>query len=170
MNTEQGTLWIRIQNINLDPIRFNLANRDEGEGSWEVKKIDEVETHYRQFLFLTQVAESSCSLVPSLEIDQFWHTHILDTSKYMEDCQNAFGCYLHHFPYFRVSDKKGQSDLMKAFLGTALLFEEFFGEIPSSYSCTEGSNSERKSKKAHCCGMDFRQLVVSERPALSRAA
>ena len=37
-------------------------------------------------------------LVPTLEIDEFWHNHILYTQRYTEDCLNIFGHYLHHEP------------------------------------------------------------------------
>lgn len=170
MNSDQSALWGRIQNMNLDPIRFSLANRDNGEGSWEVSKIDEVETLYRQYLFLTQVAEYGCSIVPSFEIDQFWHTHILDTAKYMEDCKNTFGSYLHHFPYFRVKGEQGHSDLQDAFLSTGELFKQFFGEIPLAYSCSNDTSVGQKNRKANCCGIesDRRHVAVLERPMLRR--
>ncbi len=36
--------------------------------------------------------------IPFMAIDITWHTHILFTEKYFEDCGNIFGFYLHHSP------------------------------------------------------------------------
>ena len=37
-------------------------------------------------------------IVVSKDVDEFWHTHILHTMKYTEDCERVFGTYLHHNP------------------------------------------------------------------------
>jgi len=35
----------------------------------------------------------------SKDVDEFWHTHILQTMKYHRDCETVFGKYLHHNPH-----------------------------------------------------------------------
>src|SRR5262249_32283630 len=35
----------------------------------------------------------------SQDVDEFWHTYILQTLKYSEDCERVFGTYLHHAPH-----------------------------------------------------------------------
>jgi hypothetical protein len=35
---------------------------------------------------------------PSQDVDEFWHTHILDTEKYAGDCGSYFGRFIHHHP------------------------------------------------------------------------
>ena len=37
--------------------------------------------------------------VPTIDIDLFWHQHILDTRAYAKDCQKVFGQFLHHFQF-----------------------------------------------------------------------
>ena len=39
-------------------------------------------------------------LVPTISIDKIWHFHILQTNQYILDCNNIFGCYMHHNPQF----------------------------------------------------------------------
>jgi hypothetical protein len=52
---------------------------------------------YKNFLYLTK-KHLPVALVPTREIDEFWHNHILSTQHYFRDCANIFGHYLHHQP------------------------------------------------------------------------
>jgi len=67
------------------------------------------------------------SLVPSKDIDAFWHQHILDTKKYAEDCDMIFGYFLHHFPYFGIRGEDDARSLKEAFADTKKLFLDYFG-------------------------------------------
>jgi hypothetical protein len=49
-------------------------------------------------------------ILPSKDVDEFWHTHILQTMKYADDCQAVFGAFLHHNPHI---GKLSQADLNK---------------------------------------------------------
>ena len=63
-------------------------------------------------------------LVPTKDMDEFWHMHILHTKFYMKDCQNLFGRYLHHTP----SDEHGVSELRDGFNRMLQLYKDCFGE------------------------------------------
>jgi hypothetical protein len=68
------------------------------------------------------------AVAPLMDVDTFWHYHILDTMKYAQDCQAVFGYFLHHFPYVGL---RGQDDLAAhARMGERMrdLYEETFGE------------------------------------------
>jgi hypothetical protein len=70
------------------------------------------------------------SVVPTHDIDEFWHQHILDTRKYAEGCQNALGQFLHHFPYFGMRGDEDRNNLDKSFRQTRELHAQLFvGEI-----------------------------------------
>src|ERR1700722_5513920 len=58
---------------------------------------DFCELHYKRWLFLRRKHEGK-QLPPTGDIDILWHAHILDTSRYREDCELIFGYYLHHYP------------------------------------------------------------------------
>jgi hypothetical protein len=80
---------------------------------------------YRNYLFLIKKYDNM-SLPPSEDIDEMWHNHILDTNKYIEDCKNIFGTYLHHYPYFGIDKKTNLNDLDNAFKNTQdLHYQEF---------------------------------------------
>ena len=118
------------RNLDLEPIKFSLTKREEGAG-WSLDKTEALEVWYRRFLYLVSLYPEKV-IVPSKDIDIFWHTHILDTQKYMADCKNLFGRYYHHFPYFGMRGEKDRSNLEDAFRKTEELYLQHFGESPLS--------------------------------------
>lgn len=69
---------------------------------------------YKKFLFLL-CKYSTDALVPSRDIDEFWHNHILYTKNYINDCQQIFGYYLHHEP---ASPKDNPQELIEGYQRT----------------------------------------------------
>jgi hypothetical protein len=116
--------------LNLEPIKFSLALREEGPG-WSLEKIETLENWYRRFLFLVHLFPEKI-IIPTKDIDIFWHTHILDTQKYMTDCESLFGGYFHHFPYFGMRGKEDRRNMEKVFNETEELYLTIFGESPLS--------------------------------------
>jgi len=87
--------------LDLNPIKMKLMHVPSGEG-WSEQRADAVETEYRRFLFLMKKYPDA-GAAPTVDVDTFWHYHILDTMKYARDCQAAFGFFLHHYPYVGMS-------------------------------------------------------------------
>jgi hypothetical protein len=68
-------------------------------------------------------------LPPSVEIDEFWHNHIIHTAKYYQDCLFICGEYLHHQPQHSVTNQVTQSEFKKLFEEeTQKLYRKEFGE------------------------------------------
>ncbi len=86
-----------IDQLNLNRIIVKAMDENTGLG-WEQVFTEEVSVLYRVFLFLCKMYPQEI-IVPTKEVDEFWHLHILDTQNYHLDCQQIFGHYLHHFPY-----------------------------------------------------------------------
>jgi hypothetical protein len=65
---------------------------------------------------------------PLVDVDTFWHYHILDTMKYARDCEQAFGYFLHHYPY--VGMRGGDDEQFRLDSGERMreLYEATFGE------------------------------------------
>jgi len=119
-----------IQALDLDPIKFKLMDPEEGQG-WSREYVDQMAIEYKRFLTLS-VKYPEETIAPSKDIDKFWHGHILDTMKYAEDCQNVFGYFLHHFPYFGMRGEEDAANLAEAGKTTNRLYEKEFGEaVPS---------------------------------------
>ena len=109
-------------------IDFSLiVNKIVTHLQWRRKDAEKICVLYRNFLFLQKKYGANQPLPPSEEIDEFWHNHILDTKKYREDCQNIFGYYQDHYPYFGIDGKTNLNDLNNAFENTQALHELEFG-------------------------------------------
>lgn len=116
--------WI-LTDLDLEPILIKAMDAEEGHG-WTFDFACRVAQEYRRFLVLC-LEHPSDPIVPSSLVDDFWHLHILDTQKYIDDCQQCFGSMLHHFPYFGMRGKKDAANLREAWLKTLALYQSTFG-------------------------------------------
>lgn len=86
-----------IDQLDLRRLVAKSMDPDSGYG-WHIDLAMDVTDLYRAFLFLCQRYPDEI-IVPTREVDDFWHLHILDTRNYIADCNLIFGHYLHHYPY-----------------------------------------------------------------------
>jgi hypothetical protein len=117
-----------IEALDLGPIKFKLMDPEEGEG-WTRELVEHMETQYKRYLTLVAKYPRE-AIAPGKDVDRFWHAHILDTRKYIDDCERVFGCYLHHFPYFGMRGADDAAALAKAGERTRELYEAEFGAEP----------------------------------------
>lgn len=109
---------------------MKLMHVESGEG-WSALRADAVETEYRRFLFLMKKypdAEAS----PTVDVDTFWHYHILDTMKYARDCEAVFGYFLHHYPYVGIGADADEGDHAAAGERMRAIYEAEFGAAPAA--------------------------------------
>jgi hypothetical protein len=67
------------------------------------------------------------------DVDEFWHTHILQTIKYTDDCEAVFGRYLHHTPHVgEVTDADLERRAALAEKTRQLYQAEFGSELDST--------------------------------------
>ncbi|MGK5044858.1 glycine-rich domain-containing protein [Janthinobacterium sp. GB4P2] len=115
-----------IADLNLDAIKVKLMHRESGEG-WSLEKANAVEFEYRRFLILMkQFPEEETA--PLMDVDTFWHYHILDTLKYAADCEQVFGYFLHHFPYIGLRGEDDEAAHQRVGERMKQLYEQTFGE------------------------------------------
>jgi len=108
-----------------------ISGRMENIPEWSKEKVALAEKEYRRFLYLIKMYPEE-SMVPSEEVDEFWHHHILDTRKYADDCQTLFGQFLHHNPNLA----KGSDALNKLFARTQELYRKSFeNDVVMSAAC-----------------------------------
>jgi hypothetical protein len=120
-STDLETVKNYIYNIDFSQIISKMVTRD----GWIQEDAQETCKQYRNYIFLNK-KYSDILLPPSLDIDLFWHEHILDTQKYIYDCNIIFGRYLHHYPYFGIDGKSTESDVEQQFkIMQDLYFNEF---------------------------------------------
>jgi len=127
-STQASGLLRPIEPLDLSMIRMKLMDPEEGK-AWSETYAERVETEYRRYLALSLLYGAK-SIVPSCDVDVFWHYHILDTEAYATDCDHVFGYFLHHFPYFGMRDPEDAQALVTAYAETLALYEAHFGPAP----------------------------------------
>jgi hypothetical protein len=88
-----------------------------------------MEQEYRRFLAM-HLAHPDAEIVPCHLVDEMWHGHILDTIAYREDCEELFGEFLDHYPYFGMQSDEEVQALNDAYADTLEIYEREFGEPP----------------------------------------
>lgn len=120
----------KIDDLDLSMVKMKLCLPLEKEGKgWTQEEAVTAELWYKRFLTLCAIYPHE-DIVPTHQIDAIWHAHILDTRAYIADCQEIFGGYLHHFPYFGLRDEQDAQDLADSFQITCERFIRHFGESP----------------------------------------
>jgi hypothetical protein len=114
-----------IAALDLNPIKTKLMHKESGEG-WSLGYANAVETEYRRFLYLMK-AFPHVQTAPRVDVDTFWHYHILDTMKYARDCEQAFGYFVHHYPYLGLVGDNGAEMQQQAGERMRELYESTFG-------------------------------------------
>ena len=115
-----------IRELDLRRIMWKMADSEEG-GGYAKETLEEAETGYRRFLQL-HLLFPGMEIVPTKMIDKVWHQHILDTKAYSRDCQEIFGSFLHHYPYFGMNGEEDQENLQRCFEKTQEAWIGVFGE------------------------------------------
>src|SRR5258708_420386 len=153
-----------IQALDLESVKIRAIDPKLGEG-WTREYAEGIEQGYRTYLtMLAKYPEHAEDILLSKDVDEFWHTHILQTIKYTEDCEAVFGKYLHHAPHI---GEVTQADVEKR---TALaektrhLYEREFGNARDYNAAWAGISV--KAEDAAMSGAAIR----AERAAMSGAA
>jgi hypothetical protein len=113
-----------IEQLDLNYIIEAMCSPSYALPRWTVSDATRCLRLYKNFLFL-QKKHLPESLVPSRQIDEFWHNHILYTKNYLHDCLNIFGHYLHHQP---ASPNEDSQYLVQHYLKTKAFYFAEFGE------------------------------------------
>jgi hypothetical protein len=124
-NNEVLVFMRDIKELDLTMIKAKLNDKEEGLG-WNKELCNEIEIEYKRFLALKRRYPEK-EIVPNSLIDKFWHQHILDTSKYADDCLNLFGYFVHHYPYFGMNGRQDAQNLIDAFEETKEIYRKHFG-------------------------------------------
>jgi len=103
---------------------------DQSTTFWQEAQAEVAVAEYRKFLALKMLTTGT--LVPCKDVDEVWHTHILFTKKYFDDCEALFGRYLHHEPLEDYKDIALLSDSYRVMISKYELI--FDTKIPDIWS------------------------------------
>jgi hypothetical protein len=162
MNVNALEHFAAIMQLDLAPIKMKLMHIESGE-AWSAAKANTVEKEYRRFLCLMKMFPEE-NIAPLVDVDTFWHYHILDTLKYARDCEQAFGYFLHHYPY--VGLRGGNDEQCRIDSGERMgtLYEAAFGEA------YPGSSSGAVQASAFCAGPAVQAIAYCAGPAVQASA
>src|SRR5438034_6907246 len=150
--------------LDLEPIKLRVMDPELGEG-WTREYAESVERAYRNYLImLVKHSEDVEDIVVSKDVDEFWHTHILHTMKYTEDCERVFGTYLHHRP---EAGERTQAVLKKAVLAekTRRLYQQEFGRVRAEAATSENAafcGAAVRAESAAFCGAAVKAENVAD--------
>lgn len=111
-----------IDNLDLEYIVEAMCSPNYPLPRWTKDDAQKCCRLYKDFLILKKI-HRGVPLVPTREIDEFWHNHILYTKEYVNDCMKIFGHYLHHQP---ASPTENPDEMVKAYLKTKQLYLDEF--------------------------------------------
>lgn len=126
--TNTRDLWKLISALDLADLTAFVAQ----EQGWAPNFAAEIEWEYRAYLYLTEIIHD-VRIAPTLDIDELWHAHILDTEKYAQDCNAAFGNFRHHRPNHSGTPQYRNT--------------EFSGEIVDILTARFGARGQRLAHK-----------------------
>lgn len=79
-----------------------MAEPEQGGFGWEQAEAEEIALEYKAFFanMVAMIAAGEKGKPEGLNplVDIFWHTHVLFTRKYANDCRIAVGKFIHHQP------------------------------------------------------------------------
>ncbi len=115
----------KLKALNLSLIAAYLMNPTNGCG-WNRQQAFRAIRRYKTFLFVNYLYPQ-IFLVPTPEIDRVWHSHILHTRQYRQDCEMLFGRFIDHEPDSEFRDDANRQNLDAAFARTQALLALFEG-------------------------------------------
>jgi hypothetical protein len=158
MTMNANDLFNAVMQLDLEPIKMKLMHVQSGEG-WSLEKANAVEKEYRRFLCLMKMYPDE-DTAPLVDVDTFWHYHILDTMKYAKDCEQAFGYFLHHYPYVGMRGEDDEQFRIDSGNRMAELYEATFGEAyPATIEQPRGEGAWAAT--AYCAGPDSKAQGVA---------
>ena len=152
-----------IANLDLTAVK-NKIMHSSGE-SWSLEKATQAEVEYKEFLHLCQ-KHPNMLIGLTLLADKLWHYHILDTVKYVDDCNRLFGSYMHHNPNMIEEESKIHGEAINNF---RQLYEIEFGQAANE-EITELAMSARAPEMAMSARVQQEMAMSARTPEMALSA
>jgi hypothetical protein len=159
----------QVNNIDLSKVKRRVLKTNT---QWTEARTDAAIAEYRKFLCIAKIMSDS-PIAPCADVDEIWHTHILFTMDYASDCENLFGCFLHHQPLDDEATLDDEWDVVisaeKPTLAATLdAYVKLFGTQPHEMWL---ATSEDGPSEAFCiCKRDSDEASASAALCLRRSA
>ena len=141
LSSSAQTFLQKLKQLDLGSIEKRLM-----QSGWTRQQATLAINRYKMFLSVVYLHPHT-PLVPSQEIDQVWHYHILHTRKYYQDCQMLFGRFIHHEPDVEQWRQPDPLSLNTAFARTTELLVQYFGDAALGDTSLEQPGSILRAEK-----------------------
>ena len=124
-----------------------LTKASKFQAQWRLPGVPrQMITRYYRFMQLKASMPANILLIPTLDIEMVWQTHLLRPVLYREDCQRLFHRVIDHS---LLMENIEQFLKEQAFIDTCKLYEERFGEEYCASPSADRINDEPKPKYVH---------------------
>ena len=124
-----------------------LTKASKFQDQWRLPAVPrQMITRYFRFMQLKATLPANILLVPTLDIEMVWQTHLLRPMMYRDDCQRLFHRVIDHS---LLTENIEQFLKEQAFLDTCKLYEERFGEEYCPLPPPDRTKDEPKPKFIH---------------------
>jgi len=166
-----------IQALDLESVKLRVMDAKLGEG-WTREYADSIEIAYKTYLtMLVKYQDDAEDILLAEDVDEFWHTHILQTMKYSDDCDAVFGNYLHHAPHIGEITATDHEKRAAQAEKTRGLYEKEFGDAHNAGAAWAGlplkatnrvySDSAIGSENAAVSAVFIKEGITAENAAVS---
>ncbi|EHP39786.1 hypothetical protein OR16_29554 [Cupriavidus basilensis OR16] len=139
--------WQVIDALDFSRIKAKLLHGKSAH--WSPESLVDAEAGYRSFLKLA-AKYPDAPVVPSEQVDAFWHAHIVDTRRYASDCERIFGHVLHHDPYVGIDGPQDEARLRALAEASARLSVREFGSRPTTAAYCAVTSERKPTLVAEC--------------------
>ncbi len=122
-----------IQELNIGEICKKAADNF----SWTSKDMEYAKLWYARHWYLAQKFPKLHLAAISKMADDLWHQHIIDTPKYLADCERILGRFMNHQPIYGEPNEH-QSRVYEA---SVKLYKDEFNATPKDLGDTSGDYS-----------------------------
>jgi uncharacterized protein (TIGR04222 family) len=129
LDAVQSALYQRLEayQLNDNTHEFGFIRHLMKSHGWTQDYSARAITEYKKFAFLAVVADHQ--VVPSDQVDQVWHAHVLLTQSYWNEfCPNVLGKPLHHHP--ARGGRPERAEFHDLYTKTIASYRHFFGSPP----------------------------------------
>ncbi len=150
-----------IQALDLKSVKRRLTDPKLGEG-WTRDYADSIEVAYKNYLtMLVKYQDDAENILLSEDVDEFWHTYILQTIKYTEDCESVFGRYLHHTPHIGEVTQEDVGKRIALAEKTRRLYEREFGSGEGSRAAWAGAALRAENAAMSAAAIRVKKAAMS---------
>jgi uncharacterized protein (TIGR04222 family) len=129
LDAVQSALYQRLEayQLNDNTHEFGFIRHLMKSHGWTQDYSARAITEYKKFAFLAVVADHQ--VVPSDQVDQVWHAHVLLTQSYWDEfCPKVLGKPLHHHP--ARGGRPERAEFHDLYTKTIASYRHFFGSPP----------------------------------------